>query len=452
MNTRGCAPYYLSTRQSQLEQVAASRAQLHKDVYRMSPKQIYEKWAEGGQTWVALASSPGHGLGHGQFFHIWLENWRHRDNEARSEIDQIQKGEAARDPAAFRRKMVEFWDTGHNNRDAFGPDHRRAVELTEVAAIMFRSSYDALIIASAAENAGKDLTLDQFDQLVLDHAALWGAFANIAGAYAAAYGGYSPSKVPSKVPTALKSPPAGPPSPDVHTPSRPTAGFAREIEPAPKPIPAPEPYIVTQMPAARVVQGNQPTYGNVKPAVETAGQQPASTPNRRVVGFRPPSKDVAEKGLVQVEMDPRQYVKKEYFGDVGAAGKQQSRYHVNIQLNNQGMMEADVVLRGGGRRSGSLFGKEEFLDAKRYFEQKNGPGSVKGAYGKWGGGDNLETFNARYNIAKGKGLSDDAAMTEAAKKTKTGEWARAAGFKNVKVTKTEGPPGAFTNAEVEFTK
>jgi hypothetical protein len=449
----GMRAYYLSTRQSQLEQVADTRVQLRKDVYHMSPKQIYEKWQEGGQTWVALASSPGHGLGHEQFFHIWLENWRHRDNEARSNIDQIQKGEAARDPAAFRRKMVEFWDTGHNNRDAFGQEYRQAVELRELAAIMFRSSYDALIIASAAENAGKDLTLDQFDQLVLDHAALWGAITNIAGAYAAAYGGYSPSKVPSKVPAAPKSPPGPPPpAPDVVTPSRPTAGFARDIEPAPKPVPAPDPYVVTQMPAARVVQGNQPSYGNVKPAVEEGGQVPTPTPSRRI-GFRPAPKDVAEKGLVEVDIGSRGYVKKEYFGDVGPGGEQLSRYHVNIQLNKRGMMEADLVLRGGGRRSGSLFGKEEFLEAKQHFEQANGSGSVKGVQGRWGAGeDNLNTFNQRFNVWKGRGLSDEAAMTEAARKTKTGEWAGAAGFKNVKVTKTEGSPGAFTNVEVEFTK
>ena len=43
-------------------------------------------------------------------------------------------------------------------------------------------------------------------------------------------------------------------------------------------------------------------------------------------------------------------------------------------------------------------------------------------------------------------------MTEAARKTTTGEWTGAAGFKNVKVTKPEGSPGAFTNVEVEFTK
>ncbi len=200
------------------------------------------------------------------------------------------------------------------------------------------------------------------------------------------------------------------------------------------------------------VQGNQPTYGNVKPAFEEGGQVPTPTPSRRI-GFRPAPKDVAEKGLVEVDIGSRGYVKKEYFGDVGPGGEQLSRYHVNIQLNKQGMMEADLVLRRGGRRSGSLFGKEEFLEAKRHFEQANGSGSVKGVQGRWGAGeDNLNTFNQRFNLWKGRGLSDEAAMTEAARKTKTGERAGAAGFKNVKVTRTEGSPGAFTNVEVEFTK
>ena len=93
-----------------------------------------------------------------------------------------------------------------------------------------------------------------------------------------------------------------------------------------------------------------------------------------------------------------------------------------------------------------------FLAAKQHFEQQNGAGSVKGAYGRWGGGDNLDTFNTRYGISTGKGLPHDEAMIEAARKTKTGEWARAAGFNNVKITKAEGSPGAYTNVEVEFTK
>ena len=100
---------------------------------------------------------------------------------------------------------------------------------------------------------------------------------------------------------------------------------------------------------------------------------------------------------------------------------------------------------------GRFFGKDEFLAAKQHFEQKNGAGTVKGAYGRWGGGDNLDTFNTRYAVAKHKGFSDEAAMVEAARRTKTGEWARAAGFDNVKVTKAEGSPGAYTNVEVEFT-
>ena len=170
-------------------------------------------------------------------------------------------------------------------------------------------------------------------------------------------------------------------------------------------------------------------------------------------GFRPPPKDIAEKpGLIEAETGPREYVKREYLGDVGPGGQQLSRYHVNVQLDKRGMMDADFFLRVGGKRSGSLFGKDEFLAAKQHFEQKNGAGSVKGTYGRWGGGDNLDTFNTRYKVATNKGLPHDQAMVEAARKTKTGEWARAAEFNNVKITKAEGSPGAYTNVEVEFTK
>ena len=239
-------------------------------------------------------------------------------------------------------------------------------------------------------------------------------------------------------------------APDVITPSRPVAGFARDIEPKPAPVVV-TPGESTQMPPARVVQGNQPTVGNLKPAFETQG--PPASPSPRVTGFKPPPKDIAEKpGLIEAETGPREYVKREYLGDRGAAGEQQSRYHVNVQLDEHGMMDSDFVLRGGGKRSGSLSGKDEFLAAKQHFEQQNGAGSVKGAYGRWGGGDNLDTFNTRYGISTGKGLPHDEAMIEAARKTKTGEWARAAGFNNVKITKAEGSPGAYTNVEVEFTK
>ena len=175
-------------------------------------------------------------------------------------------------------------------------------------------------------------------------------------------------------------------APDVVTPSRPVAGFARPIEPKPAPVVVPPGGSVsTQMPPARVVQGNQPAYGAVRPAIEAPAQVPATTPSRRVVGFKPPPKDVAEKpGLIEAETGPREYVKREYLGDVGPGGKQLSRYYVNVQLDRRGMMDADFMLRGGGKRSGSLFGKDEFLAAKQHFEQKNGAGSVKGNVRKMG--------------------------------------------------------------------
>jgi hypothetical protein len=239
--------------------------------------------------------------------------------------------------------------------------------------------------------------------------------------------------------------------PQMITPSRPVAGFGRPIEPAPAPVPAPDQYLMTQMPGARVVQGDQPAVGNLKPAYEIQGPPTPASP--RAVGFRPPPKDIAERpGLIENEMGPREYVRREYLGDVNPAGEQQARYYVNIKLDSRSMMDSDVVLRGGGKRSGALFGKEEFLAAKENFERSGGPGSVQGAYGRWGGGDNIAAFNTRYGIATGKGHAHAEAMIEAAQRTKTGEWSRAAGFNNVKVTKAEGSPGAFTNVEVEFTK
>ncbi len=239
------------------------------------------------------------------------------------------------------------------------------------------------------------------------------------------------------------------------TPSRSTSGFGRPPAPQPEPVPlTPGQTVFTEMPRAKVVQGNQPTYGSIAPAVEMPGQvPPPATTIRRVTGFQPP-KDVAEKGLyVEREIDPRQYVAKEHFGEVNPlSGESEPRYYVNVKLDEHGMMDSDFVLRESGRRSGSLFGKDEFLQAKQYFEQKHGSGSVKGAYGKWSSGDNLDRFNTRYKVATDKGFSHDEALIEAARKTKTGEWARAAGFNRVNITKAEGQPGAFTNVEVEFTQ
>lgn len=62
----------------------------------------------------------------------------------------------------------------------------------------------------------------------------------------------------------------------------------------------------------------------------------------------------------------------------------------------------------------------------------------------------LATISTRYPADKG--FSRDEAMIKAARETKTGEWARAAGFNNVNITKAESSPGAYTNVEVEFTK
>ena len=265
--------------------------------------------------------------------------------------------------------------------------------------------------------------------------------------------------------------PAPAPEPQILTsikPSRPVAGFGRKLAPAPEPVPlTPGQTVFTEMPRARSVQGGQPTYGSVTPALKgervggptasikrgpPSGEPPVNVPAKEAVQA---PKDVPQTGQVKYELgNPRRYAVKEYFeGETGAVGKPQPRYHVDMTIGSDGIMQGDFVLRGGGYRSGSLFGKEQFMKAKAYFERKLGRDSVKGMRSDWAGGDNLQLFNEHFKIAKGNRLGDEAAMREAARKTKTGEWAEEAGFRRVSIESVErGAGGEFTQVKVRFEK
>jgi hypothetical protein len=271
--------------------------------------------------------------------------------------------------------------------------------------------------------------------------------------------------------TPVKPPPPPAPEPQILTtikPSRPVAGFGRKLAPAPEPVPlTPGQTVFTEMPRARTVQGNQPTYGSVTPTLKgerlgppkasstkgpPSGEPPVTVPAKGTVQT---PKDIPQTGQVKYELGPpRRYTVKEYFeGEVGVGGQPQARYYVDMKLGPDGIMHGDFVLRGGGYRSGSLFGKDQFMRAKAYFERKHGTGSVKGMRSDWGTGDNLQIFNEQFKISKGKGLGDEAAMREAAQKTKTGEWAAEAGFRRVNIEGVQrGAGGEFTEVKVRFEK
>lgn len=99
----------------------------------------------------------------------------------------------------------------------------------------------------------------------------------------------------TSVPT---TPPA--PEPQILTtiqPSRPVAGFARKLEPKPEPVPlTPGQTVFTEMPRARVVQGNQPAYGSVTPAMkgERTGQPIKATSEKTPPGGGPKTGASAE--------------------------------------------------------------------------------------------------------------------------------------------------------------
>jgi Domain of unknown function (DUF4157) len=442
--------YYLSTRQSQLEAAGALHARLREQVRNMTPEEIYSEWDSGKEDFVAVASSPAHTLKAKQLHQIWLRYWDDKFKLGESTRIRIARREADADFGEYSTKISRYYS---GERNALGPEFAQAKEDEENARAMFRQSVFIMEYLLAADALGRAMTLKQINERALLQDKLDAPIRD-AGPFLGAVGAPGSYGIGVTSTTAVEQGETAETTSDVITPSRPVAGFARDIEPKPAPVAVPPGgRVSTQMPPARAVQGNRPTYGAVTPAIDASAETAATKPSPRVAGFRPPPKDIAEKpGLVEVEMGPHEYKKKEYLGDVGAAGEQQARYYVDVELDEHGMMKTDFVLREGGKRSGSLFGKNEFLEAKQHFEQRNGAGSVKGAYGNWGGGDNLDTFNTRYKVATDKGLPPGEAMIEAARKTKTGEWAKAAGFDNVRVTKAEGPAGKFTNVEVEFTK
>ena len=195
-----------------------------------------------------------------------------------------------------------------------------------------------------------------------------------------------------KLPHQASAPPKPAPAPEPQIlttikPSRPVAGFGRKLAPAPEPVPlTPGQTVFTEMPRARTVQGNQPTYGSVTPALkgERLGR-PTASATKGPPGGEPPvnvpakgavqtPKDVPQTGQVKYDLgNPRRYAVKEYFeGEAGAGGQPQARYYVDMKLGADGIMQGDFVLRGGGYRSGSLFGKQQFMKAKAYFERKLG--------------------------------------------------------------------------------
>ena len=100
----------------------------------------------------------------------------------------------------------------------------------------------------------------------------------------------------------------------------------------------------------RSVQGNQPTYGSVTPALkgERVGAPTASTKKGPPTGDPPVNvpakqsvqapKDVPQTGQVKYELGPpRRYTVKEYFeGEAGALGKPQARYYVDMKIGSDG--------------------------------------------------------------------------------------------------------------------
>lgn len=146
--------------------------------------------------------------------------------------------------------------------------------------------------------------------------------------------------------------------------------------------------------------------------------------------------------------DADSYYARENFGDTNVHGFPEARYHADAWLEDGGILTMDFRLRrndlsgdGSYQRSSQLRGREQFEAALNHFGSQ-----VQGIAGNWGDGDNLGGFNRMLQDLEAQGWNRDQAMEQAALfGTKTGQWARGAGFGKVVID----PKDVMTNSQGE---
>ncbi|MEB3293061.1 MAG: DUF4157 domain-containing protein [Synechococcales bacterium] len=157
-----------------------------------------------------------------------------------------------------------------------------------------------------------------------------------------------------------------------------------------------------------------------------------------VVASRPPDQ-LDPAGRLERDSSPETFRTSEFVGDTNLAGEPEARYYASSSLEN-GIMTMDFVLRRGDlpgqsetHRSSQLRGRAEFEAALAHFRRIHGHSGVRGVQGQWGGGDNLDRFNAEFRRLLREGVDQPTALRRAAFATHTGGWARDAGFTQVTI-------------------
>jgi hypothetical protein len=127
----------------------------------MTNRQIYAHWSTRGNEFVAVASSPGHGLTADQLHTIWLLHWADRHAAGQETLTRITQEQVARDRARFVRNLHRYYDDG--NLKALGAEFHAAERDVSTARLMFQQSVDARAFLHSADHAGDQVTLVQLE-------------------------------------------------------------------------------------------------------------------------------------------------------------------------------------------------------------------------------------------------------------------------------------------------
>ena len=242
-------------------------------------------------------------------------------------------------------------------------------------------------------------------------------------------------------------------------PSRGSAGGRNRAGEPTAPLTVLEPSPVEVGPMRRV-QGPrefpipEPQAGGTRPSPRAGG----GTPEGRVPDIVEPPGRIERSPASET----RTYRVAEHMGDtvqMEDIAVPQARYHVELNLDENGIMSGDFMLRRSDlsgtervHRSGQLSGYAEFRRAIEHFRRNH---EVRGIRSEWGGGDNLAQFNEAFQRAMSRpGVTQAEAIRQAAFQTHTGRWSRSMGWNRITVELTVLNPevGGFDYIQLVFSQ
>ena len=286
----GNRAYYESTRQSQLDLRNRVDSAVRAELPRLSASDVESRWKRDKDVFIAVASTPNHGLKAALMLRIYIRYWADRYNSG-SKRRLALAWEAFDTDDRYFEKIHRFRD---GEREAMGPEYALAENDEALGAIALRQVVDVHAFLLAAERHGKSLTIDELTKFAIARNMLWQPVVEGILGWAALGRGLS-----GTTPHLEGSPPESPAA------SRPVAGFGRPLEPPAAPPATSHPMPTTRAAAVRPVRPAPPTSGSIAKGRAGGAREPTrmSGDGPAGAGSKPAAPKAPAVGKVETATD-----------------------------------------------------------------------------------------------------------------------------------------------------